>query len=250
MSGRYSQIVILCRSTADEGAHVAVGKRGHFPSVEALAFERGRMNHPQGKKGRTAATLTKADGVVHAQAAEGPQTHVLIIGVGRYPYFRDGGAEANPLAPLGQLKSSTVSARLLAKWFIDEYHYPPAPVGSLALLCSERSAEPFLATSGAKLLRTPDYTGFSAAANELRVCAARSRRTNSVGRTRGVGERMGLWRFHPGRSLSGVMIAGQKERREERDPRITVESVTFCTVDGVIWGMVRDIGWGGDKGFP
>src|SRR5208337_3360227 len=72
--------------------------------------------------------------------------------------------------------------------------------------------------------------------NELRVCAARSRRTNSVGRTRGVGERMGLWRFHPGRSLSGVMIAGQKERREERDPRITVGSVTFCTVDGVIWG--------------
>src|SRR5271165_6233460 len=84
----------------------------------------------------------------------------------------------------------------------------------------------------------------------LRVCAARSRRTNSVGRTRGVGERMGLWRFHPGRSLSGVMIAGQKERREERDPRITVGSVTFCTVDGVIWGRVRDIGWGGDKGFP
>src|SRR5208337_101433 len=88
------------------------------------------------------------------------------------------------------------------------------------------------------------------ATNELRVCAARSRRTNSVGRTRGVGERMGLWRFHPGRSLSRVMIAGQKERREERDPRITVGSVTFCTVDGVIWGRVRDIGWGGDKGFP
>src|SRR5208283_1694991 len=52
-----------------------------------------------------------------------------------------------------------------------------------------------------------------------------------------------LQRFHPGRSLSGVMIAGQKERPEERDPRITVGSVTFCTVDGVIWGKVRDIGW-------
>src|SRR5208283_2643294 len=95
-----------------------------------------------------------------------------------------------------------------------------------------------------------DVDFWLSASNELRVCAARSRRTNSVGRTRGVGERMGLWRFHPGRSLSGVMIAGQKERREERDRRITVESVTFCTVDGVIWGMVRDIGWGGDKGFP
>ncbi len=86
--------------------------------------------------------------------------------------------------------------------------------------------------------------------NELRVCAARSRRTNSVGRTRDVGERMGLWRFHPGRSLSGVMIAGQKERPEEQAPRITVGSVTFCTVDGVIWGRDREIGCGGDRGSP
>jgi hypothetical protein len=52
------------------------------------------------------------------------------------------------------------------------------------------------------------------------------------------------------KSLSGVMIAGQKERPEEQDPRITVGSVTFCTVDGVIWGRVRDIGCGGGRGSP
>jgi hypothetical protein len=63
------------------------------------------------------------------------------------------------------------------------------------------------------------------AENELRVFAARSRRRNSVGRTRGVGERVGLWRFHPGRSLSGPMIAGHEARSERHDARITVGSL-------------------------
>jgi hypothetical protein len=86
--------------------------------------------------------------------------------------------------------------------------------------------------------------------NELRVCAARSRRRSSVGRTRGVGEWVGLWRFHPGRSLSRMMIAGQEARPEEHDPRIMVGSVTFSTVDGVIWVKVRGFGCVGDSGCP
>src|SRR5271170_756958 len=62
----------------------------------------------------------------------------------------------------------------------------------------------------------------SGSSNELRVFAARSRRRSSVGRTRGVGEWVGLWRFHPGRSLSGPMIAGHEARPERHDARITV----------------------------
>jgi hypothetical protein len=76
------------------------------------------------------------------------------------------------------------------------------------------------------------------------------RRTNSVRRTRGVGERAGLRRFRPGRCLSGVMVACQEARPEEHDPRMTVGSVTFCMGDGGIWDGVRDFGCGGDNGSP
>jgi Domain of unknown function (DUF4158) len=48
------------------------------------------------------------------------------------------------------------------------------------------------------------------ARNELRVCAARSRRRNSVGRTRGVGRRLALWGFHQGRSERGLIIAARR----------------------------------------
>jgi hypothetical protein len=60
----------------------------------------------------------EADGVVHARGGNVPQTHVLIVGVGRYPFLHGGGAEADELAPLGQLTSPTVSARVLAEWFL------------------------------------------------------------------------------------------------------------------------------------
>jgi len=94
----------------------------------------------------------------------------------------------------------------------------------------------------------PDVNDFRQ--NELRVFAARSRRRSSVGRTRGVGEWVGLWRFHPGRSLSGPMIAGHEARPERHDARITVGSLPLCTVDGVIWGRVRGIGLCSDRGSP
>src|SRR5271168_4434910 len=49
------------------------------------------------------------------------------------------------------------------------------------------------------------------AQNELRVCAARSRRRSSVGRTRGVGWRLTLWRFHQGGSEPGLIIAARPD---------------------------------------
>jgi hypothetical protein len=95
---------------------------------------------------------------------DGPQTHVLIVGVGHYPFFRDGGDEGNAGAPLGQLTSSTVSARILADWFLNHYRYPPAPLGSIALLLSEPAPAPFRTASADWLVPAPTYNAFSEAA--------------------------------------------------------------------------------------
>jgi caspase domain-containing protein len=65
------------------------------------------------------------------------QTHVLIIGVGEYPYLRGGIVADIPAAMgLGQLTSPPVSAAALANWFLDDYNNPTAPLGSLEILLS------------------------------------------------------------------------------------------------------------------
>lgn len=50
-----------------------------------------------------------------------PGTHVLMIGVGRYP-FLEGGNAANPFnmaMGMGQLSSPSLSVQELASWFMD-----------------------------------------------------------------------------------------------------------------------------------
>lgn len=108
--------------------------------------------------------LTKPDCVIYSANNAGPQTHVLIVGVGHYPFFREGGSEADENAPLKQITSSTVSARTLAHWFINEYHYPPAPLGTVALLSSELNKLTFETAATHWILRAPDYAAFSVAA--------------------------------------------------------------------------------------
>jgi hypothetical protein len=115
-----------------------------------------------------ATTPTAMNGVVFEDSQPGPKTHILIIGVGHYPFFRDGGAQRDDSAPLGQLISSTASARILARWFLEDYRYPPAPLGSLALLSAERTSAPFETTSGSWLLPTPTYDAFAHAAQAWR----------------------------------------------------------------------------------
>jgi len=56
--------------------------------------------------------------------------------------------------------------------------------------------------------------------NDLRVFAARSRRKNSVGRTRDAVE-VFLWRFHPGRPLGGRVSVTWSAWRKERCGDIT-----------------------------
>jgi Caspase domain len=111
-----------------------------------------------------AAVPTADDALVFEADGDGPQTHVLIVGVGHYPFFRDGGDDADDAAPLGQLTSSTISARILAHWFINEYRYPPAPLGSVGLLLSEVEEKPFVSPTGNWLVPAPAYAAFSEAA--------------------------------------------------------------------------------------
>lgn len=104
------------------------------------------------------------DGLIFLDDATGPQTHVLIVGVGHYPYFQEGGPEAYESAPLKQLLSSTASARLLTQWFANKYNYPPAPLGSLAWLSSEVSPKPLETRSGLWSPVVPTYDVFASAA--------------------------------------------------------------------------------------
>lgn len=73
-----------------------------------------------------------------------PGTHVLAIGVGRYPWLVNGDA-AKPFEKhqnLGQLTSPPHSARDVAHWFRDEFHNPERPIASVALLTSEEGGDP------------------------------------------------------------------------------------------------------------
>ncbi len=82
--------------------------------------------------------------LVHEVKTEGPATHAIVIGVGRYPHLLDG---SGPLTPsnegMGQLTSTTVSARAIATWLIANLNDPNTPLASVCLLLSEVTPTPF-----------------------------------------------------------------------------------------------------------
>jgi hypothetical protein len=76
-------------------------------------------------------------------------THVLILGVGDYPFLKDGTAPAAKLFNLhmnmGQLSSPPLSASELARWFCDAvngFNNPDRPLRSLEMLVSEAGGQP------------------------------------------------------------------------------------------------------------
>lgn len=78
---------------------------------------------------------------VFDEIKETPQTHVLIIGVGKYPYL-NGGTKTKPqifsyAKALGQLQSTTVSAKEFHSEVMDLHHKNAwiSPLGSVELLC-------------------------------------------------------------------------------------------------------------------
>jgi hypothetical protein len=92
---------------------------------------------------------------------QGPRTHVLIIGVGRYRHLSGAPpAQVTPgLPPLGQLNSPPISARALATWFIDrKLAGAPAPLGSVELLLSDQTNQDFVVTPGQAPIRIDDAT--------------------------------------------------------------------------------------------
>src|SRR5262249_47352492 len=74
----------------------------------------------------------------------GPGTHVLIIGIGQYPYLM-GGANENPKIAegMGQLDAPPISARALAKWFLENFKNSERPLASLALVLSDPESARF-----------------------------------------------------------------------------------------------------------
>lgn len=96
------------------------------------------------------------------QHVGGPQAHVLIIGVGRYPYLSGGSEPTTPGLPLlGQLKSPPVSARKIADWFTSgTYLNPAVPLGSVEMLLSDANGQQY-APGGGPPLAVEDATMMS-----------------------------------------------------------------------------------------
>jgi len=67
----------------------------------------------------------------------GPRLHALIIGVGDYPHLKAGAPNAfRKDFELGQLTTTVLTAKKLARWFAEEYRNPAVPLGSIELLLS------------------------------------------------------------------------------------------------------------------
>lgn len=78
------------------------------------------------------------DFLVEDRQLHGPQTHVLVIGVGHYRHFGDGDAPSGADDfGMRQLTSPIHSAKEITGWFIEHYIHPSAPLGSVRLLFSE-----------------------------------------------------------------------------------------------------------------
>lgn len=72
------------------------------------------------------------------------QTHVLIIGVGSYPYLL-GGTEPKPAVASGmeQLDSPALSAAKIADWFITTFNNPQRPLGTIEMLLSNDDGQDY-----------------------------------------------------------------------------------------------------------
>ncbi|KQZ91768.1 hypothetical protein ASD74_20650 [Rhizobium sp. Root564] len=76
--------------------------------------------------------------IVHEVERDGPATHVFLIGIADYPHLKNGTAVlAKWHFELGQLSSTTASARRLADWFITDFNCPNRPLASVSLVLSE-----------------------------------------------------------------------------------------------------------------
>jgi hypothetical protein len=95
--------------------------------------------------------------VLFDDASTDSGTHVLLIGVGDYPFLKDGSAPpAKRFAHhmrMGQLSSPSKSVEELGKWFVNGpsgFHNPDRPLRSLQMLCSAAAVFEWTLPGGAK----------------------------------------------------------------------------------------------------
>lgn len=70
--------------------------------------------------------------------------HALVIGIGDYPWLPGGSKPTFAKhGGMGQLSSAPISARELARWFLEEYDNPAYPRASLDLLISDAAGNQF-----------------------------------------------------------------------------------------------------------
>ncbi|OGA43752.1 MAG: hypothetical protein A3G24_27665 [Betaproteobacteria bacterium RIFCSPLOWO2_12_FULL_62_13] len=73
-----------------------------------------------------------------------PAAHAVVIGVGDYPHLVGGtGPLTDKNGGLRQLSSPPESAFTFARWLLDEFHNPGAPLASLSLLVSDADGREF-----------------------------------------------------------------------------------------------------------
>jgi len=95
--------------------------------------------------------------VLFDDAAAAPGTHVLLIGVGDYPFLKDGSSPQRfaQHMNMGQLSSPPRSVDELAHWFADTqngFHNPERPLRSIQALCSATPELDWTLAGGAKAI--------------------------------------------------------------------------------------------------
>jgi hypothetical protein len=109
--------------------------------------------------------------VVEERKFPGAATHAIVIGVGRYPHLPGGGEPpVKGAGAMKQLTSPPISARRFADWLISSYDYPDKPLGSVALLVSEKDPKLYVnPKTGAEMqLEVPTIEALKAALIEWR----------------------------------------------------------------------------------
>ena len=111
--------------------------------------------------------------VVHEKAVDGPATHALLVGVGRYPHLV-GGDDPNRYPEhggMGQLSSPPLSALAFAKWLAEHCKHPDKPLASVALLASGLGGPTFThpATGAAREVEEPTFAHLEEAVKEWKA---------------------------------------------------------------------------------
>ena len=79
-----------------------------------------------------------------------PGTHALVVGIGRYPWLVGGKGKPRFAQHdgMGQLTSPPASARAFARWLLETYDNPDAPLATLDLLLSDAKDQNFTGANG------------------------------------------------------------------------------------------------------